>query len=108
MQKNYPPEKKIPKLSQTGSSVERRGRGGEEAPGGKGGRATHCPRRALPLPEAQGAWWMFTPRPWVGTAVLSTAADGQVSIHSECLSMDSPLGDQHPVSCSPLRAPPLA
>ena len=90
MQKNYPPEKKIPKLSQTGSSVERRGRGGEEAPGGKGGRATHCPRRALPLPEAQGAWWMFTPRPWVGTAVLSTAADGQVRseerrVGKECL-----------------------
>lgn len=39
MQKNYPPEK-IPKLSQTGSSVEMTGEGRrEEAPRGEDGRA---------------------------------------------------------------------
>ena len=73
------------------------GRGGEEAPGGEGGWAAHCPRRALPLPEAQGALQMFTLCPWVGMAVLSTAADRQVSVHSECLSMDSP--PWRPASC---------
>lgn len=94
MQKNYPPEK-IPKLSQTGSSVEMTGEGRrEEAPRGEDGRAPRCPRRALLLPEAQGARRMFTLCPWVGTAVLSTAVDGQVSVHSECR--------------SPLCAPPLA
>lgn len=40
---------------------------------------------------------MFTLCPWVGTAVLSTAADRQASVHSERLSVDSP--PWRPASC---------